>query len=36
MFLRQEKVYSATTWKIIQSQRFLKTKDSQAFLQTDQ
>ena len=37
MFLRQEEVYSATTWKkIIQSQRFLKTKDSEAFLQTDQ
>ena len=37
MFLRQENIYSATTWKkIIQSQRFLKTKGSQAFLQTDQ
>ena len=24
------------TWKIVQSQQFLKTKDSQVFLQTDQ
>ena len=33
----QENVYSATTWKkIIQLQRFLKTKVSQAFLQADQ
>ena len=29
--------YSANrgTWKIVQSQLFLKTKDSQVFLQTD-